>query len=186
MPHELLNLSGFHFFLRQVRLLRSEIVLGLESDKQTCSGNVNCPLECQTILFLNQLQETTSRGSMGKLIFFLPLVNQTPPRLDVVERLPLACGAAAGGPSLEPSQGQERRWSDNRQMAEGGRSWTPWPSCVLTPGPLLCPTMSITSWAGPQAPGPGRLPRAPRPSRRDEEALCHPRTFQVGRGLKVT
>lgn len=75
VPDELLNLSCFHFFLRQVRLLRSEIVLGLESDKETCSGNVNCPSECQTILFLNQLQETTSRGSIGKLIFFfLPLV----------------------------------------------------------------------------------------------------------------
>lgn len=73
MPHELLNLSGFHSFLRQVPRLRSEIVLGLESDKQTCSGNVNCPSECQTILFLNQLQETTSRGNIGKLIFFFSL-----------------------------------------------------------------------------------------------------------------
>ena len=166
MPHELLNLSGFHSFLRQVPRLRSEIVLGLESDKQTCSGNVNCPSECQTILFLNQLQETTSRGNIGKLIFFfLPLVNQTLPCLDVAERSPLACGAAAGGPSLEPSQGEERRWgSDNRQMAEGGRCWTPWPSCGLTPGP---PTVSHHvqhllgwapgSWTRPPAQGPSAL-----------------------------
>lgn len=108
MPDKLLNLLCFHFFLCQVLLLHSEIVLGLESGKETCSGNVNCPSECQTILFLNQLQETTSRGSIGKLIFFFSLwFNQTPPLLDVAEWLSSACGAAAGGPSLEPYPAEE-------------------------------------------------------------------------------
>lgn len=44
MPNGLLNLSCFRFFLRHVRLLCSEIVLRLESDRETCSGNVSCPL----------------------------------------------------------------------------------------------------------------------------------------------
>lgn len=72
-PEELFNLSCFHCFLRQVRLLCSEIVLRLERDNGDVLRKVRtAPSECQTILFLNQLQEITARGSIGKLIFFLP------------------------------------------------------------------------------------------------------------------